>query len=173
MIILAYKAGDIMNKEEIGAILKKMRLDSGMTQKEVAERLGRNQPIIGHWESGYSQPDANTLFTLCDIYGASVDEAFGFNKNNNVLSSGDHDLLKKYHCLDIHGKKMVDFTLSEEYARCCSEEVEINDDNIIPYPQYPTVTKKDIKSFAARNKKKGITEEKIAELIYTLFPDGG
>ena len=48
----------------------------------------------------------------------------------------------------------------------------IDDDNIVPYPEYPTVTKKDIKSFVARNKKKDLTEKDIADLIYTLFPNG-
>ena len=56
-----------MTKEEIGAVLKGLRTDSGKTQKEVAEILGRTQQIIGHWETGYSQPDANTLFRLCEI----------------------------------------------------------------------------------------------------------
>ena len=68
-----------MTKEEIGKILKQLRIDAGMTQKEVAEALGKSQPLIGHWETGYSQPDANTLFTLCSLYGTTVDKAFGFD----------------------------------------------------------------------------------------------
>ncbi|WP_052446766.1 helix-turn-helix transcriptional regulator [Candidatus Soleaferrea massiliensis] len=69
-----------MTKEEIGAVLKKLRLNCGMTQQQVADALSRKQQVIGHWETGYAQPDADTLFTLCDLYGASIDEAFGFKK---------------------------------------------------------------------------------------------
>lgn len=69
-----------MTKEQIGAVLKDLRMKTGKTQKEVAEILGRKQQIIGHWETGYSQPDANTLFTLCELYGTTVDSAFGFTK---------------------------------------------------------------------------------------------
>lgn len=72
-----------MTKEQIGDILRQLRLSAQMTQKEAAEKLGRRQQIIGHWETGYSQPDADTLFQLCDIYGASVDEAFGFKQKNS------------------------------------------------------------------------------------------
>lgn len=161
-----------MTKAEIGLILKELRIASGKTQKEVAEILGRKQQIIGHWETGYSQPDANTLFTLCDIYGTTVDDAFGFNKKTNTLSPDDFILLKKYHSLDEHGKKIIDFTLTEEFNRCETAKDTIDDDNIVPYPEYPTVTKKDIKSFVARNKKKDLTEKDIADLIYTLFPNG-
>lgn len=69
-----------MTKQEIGQILKSARESVGLTQKQVAERLGRRQQIVGHWETGYSQPDANTLFELCDMYGISIDDAFGKKK---------------------------------------------------------------------------------------------
>lgn len=65
-----------MTKQEIGQILKAAREAKGLTQKQVAERIGRGQQIVGHWETGYAQPDANTLFVLCDIYEISIDEAF-------------------------------------------------------------------------------------------------
>lgn len=75
-----------MTKQEIGRVLRAAREAKEMTQKQVAEMLGRRQQIVGHWETGYAQPDANTLFELCDIYGLSIDEAFG-------KKSASHDVL--------------------------------------------------------------------------------
>lgn len=106
-----------MNKEEIGAILKDLRNSSNLTQKEVAGILGRKQQIVGHWETGYSQPDANTLFALCEIYGTTVDKAFGFNKKEFHVSSNDMELLKKYRNLDDHGRESVDIILNRESQR--------------------------------------------------------
>lgn len=106
-----------MTKEEIGKILKNLRISSGMTQKEVAERLGRKQQIIGHWETGYSQPDANTLFVLCDIYGTSVDEAFGFTKNPKNIAKVNLEILEKYESLDDFGKEFVKIVLNREVKR--------------------------------------------------------
>ncbi len=105
-----------MTKEEIGLVLKQLRVACGMTQKEVAEKIGRKQQIIGHWETGYAQPDANTLFLLCDIYGTTVDEAFGFLKNKNI-SASEYDYIKKYRSLDPQGKKHIDYELNREVAR--------------------------------------------------------
>ena len=105
-----------MTKEEIGEKLKAKRISCGMTQQEVAEKIGRKQPVVGHWETGYSQPDANTLFKLCDIYGTTVDDVFGFTKKNTFTKS-EYDHIQKYRDLDPHGKKMVDFTLQEEWER--------------------------------------------------------
>lgn len=107
-----------MTKEEIGITLKQLRLKSGMTQKEVAEKLGRKQQIVGHWETGYSQPDANTLFTLCELYGTTVDEAFGFIRKSTAISSSEYGHIKKYRILDEHGKDIVDMVLAKEYERC-------------------------------------------------------
>lgn len=106
-----------MTKEEIGQILKELRLSSGMTQKEVAKKLGRNQPIVGHWETGYAQPDANTLFTLCDIYGTTVDAAFGFKKSDITISKKDLEHIEKYQALDAPGRTHVDTILQWETER--------------------------------------------------------
>ncbi len=105
-----------MTKEEIGQILKKLRISCEMTQKEVAEKLGRKQQIIGHWETGYAQPDANTLFMLCDIYGVTVDDAFGFKKNNDI-SSIEYEHILKYRSLDDTGKAHIDYELNREVKR--------------------------------------------------------
>ena len=114
MISLQLKRGENMTKEEIGLVLKRLRISCGLT--EVAEKIGRKQQIVGHWETGYAQPDANTLFTLCDIYGVTVDDAFGFQKKTDI-SILEYERIKKYRDLDHHGKKMVDFTLNEEWER--------------------------------------------------------
>lgn len=85
-----------MTKEEIGRILQNLRKQAGLTQKQVGEMLGRKQQVIGHWETGYSQPDADTLFELCRIYGVSVNKAFGFPEFDPVLDSFHKQLIEAY-----------------------------------------------------------------------------
>lgn len=72
-----------MTKDEIAAVLKKIRLDAGMTQREAAAKINRKQQTLASWETGQSQPDANTLFVLCSIYDTTVDKAFGFAKTDD------------------------------------------------------------------------------------------
>lgn len=101
-----------MTKEDIGAVLRQLRSRAGMTQKEVAEKMGRKQQAVGHWETGYSQPDANTLFALCDLYGVSVDEAFGFQKNG--ITVYELRFLEKYRSLSPAARSHVDAVLQWE-----------------------------------------------------------
>lgn len=147
-----------MTKEEIGSVLKGLRINNGKTQKEVAEILGRTQQIIGHWETGYSQPDANTLFKLCEIYGTTVDEAFGFKKENLLVTKKDIDILRKYHNLDPHGREMVDFILEKECERskALEEQKEEIDNNIVEMQSH-------LKTNAARPR----TDIKIPEGVDT------
>lgn len=112
-----------MTKEEIGKILKQLRLDAGKTQKEVATLLGKSQQLIGHWETGYSQPDANTLFILCRIYGTTVDKAFGFEDENSI-SRYESAFIEKYRRLDNHGKEIISLLLEKELQRCSSESAD-------------------------------------------------
>lgn len=92
-----------MTKQEIGQILRVAREAKGLSRKQVAEAMERNEKIVGHWETGYSQPDANTLFKLCDLYDLSIDEAFGKKKiveerSNNETGSNSNefaDVLRK------------------------------------------------------------------------------
>jgi transcriptional regulator with XRE-family HTH domain len=120
-----------MTKEEIGKILKQLRIDAGMTQKEVAEALGKSQPLIGHWETGYSQPDANTLFTLCSLYGTTVDKAFGFDSEDN-LTRYELSFIEKFRQLDNHGKELMSILLEKELQRCNASSVKGEEAKSIP-----------------------------------------
>ncbi len=115
-----------MTREEIAKILKNARIESGLTQKQAAEALGKKQQTLASWETAQSQPDANTLFLLCEIYGISADEAFGFkNKNNtNNLSKEEQNLIKKFRCLDDSGKETVEVVLNTQYKRCIGADRE-------------------------------------------------
>lgn len=66
----------MMTKLEIADILKRIRKSTGLTQQQLADKLGKSQQIVGHWETGYSQPDMSTLFELFNMYGISLDETF-------------------------------------------------------------------------------------------------
>ncbi len=66
----------MMSKGEIAAILKNLRKMSGLTQQQLADLMGRSQQVIGHWETGYSQPDIGALLELFKLYDKSIDEIF-------------------------------------------------------------------------------------------------
>lgn len=46
----------------------------GLTQKEVAEKLGVDQSAVSFWETGKTHPRASLLMRLARLYGCTVDD---------------------------------------------------------------------------------------------------
>lgn len=53
--------------------LTTLRKSSGLTQAQLAERLGYSDKAVSRWEKGDTLPDINVLYELCDYYGITID----------------------------------------------------------------------------------------------------
>ena len=62
-----------------GKLLCDLRKSKGLTQKEVADKLGIVPKTVSKWETGHGFPDISTLSSLADILGVS----------ERILLSGD------------------------------------------------------------------------------------
>lgn len=61
----------------LAQFLKDKRVASGMSQKEVADKLGYSTPqFISNWERGVSSPPINALKQLGVMYKVKPDELF-------------------------------------------------------------------------------------------------
>ena len=95
-----------MKNPKIGHVLKYYRKLNDLSVNEVSELLTKyNSPAaaktIYAWENSTTQPDADTLMLLCEIYNIeNILEAFGYKeKNTNApLSLTEHEknLVLKY-----------------------------------------------------------------------------
>lgn len=54
--------------------LKTLRKESGMLQRELAQKLNMTKNAVSGWEVGRNQPDYDTLLLICDIFDVSADE---------------------------------------------------------------------------------------------------
>lgn len=57
----------------LSKILKHRRIELGLTQKEVAEKLNVTHQTVSSWETGKSIPDVPTIITLSEFYSLSLD----------------------------------------------------------------------------------------------------
>jgi transcriptional regulator with XRE-family HTH domain len=53
-----------------------LRKDSGLTQAQVAEKLGYSDKAVSRWENGDTLPDINVLNQLCRYYGIELSMLF-------------------------------------------------------------------------------------------------
>ena len=105
-----------MASKDFSNRLKELRKRAGYTQKEVYEHFNIPQSTFSSWEVGKSEPSGEMLMQLCDFYKCDIMKEFS-KGDDDIVTNTDLELLKMYHALDEHGRKMVDFTLKEEYER--------------------------------------------------------
>ena len=65
---------DNMKKQTMGMMIAALRKEQGMTQLELAEKMGVTDKAVSKWERDLSCPDISTLPKLAEIFGISVDD---------------------------------------------------------------------------------------------------
>ena len=63
-----------MKKDSMGKVIAAKRRELGMTQLDLAEKMGVTDKAVSKWERGLSCPDVSSLPRLAEILGMSVDE---------------------------------------------------------------------------------------------------
>lgn len=56
-----------------GKNLQEFRKERGLSQEELAEKMGVSRQAIGKWESGGGYPEAEKLIELCEVLDCSMD----------------------------------------------------------------------------------------------------
>lgn len=63
-----------MDQIKIGKFIASCRKERGMTQANLAEKLGISDRAISKWETGKSMPDSGIMLELCDLLKINVNE---------------------------------------------------------------------------------------------------
>ena len=63
-----------MNQQRIGAFLKELRHERGITQEKLAEQFHTTNRSVSRWENGKSMPDVSILLELAQFYQVDIRE---------------------------------------------------------------------------------------------------
>ena len=74
----------------IGTIIQQKRKDAGLTQAQLADRLGVTAPAVNRWEKDLSFPDATLLAPLARCLKTDLNELFSFYDS---LSAKERELI--------------------------------------------------------------------------------
>ena len=72
--ISSSKGGNHVDLIKIGKYIAGKRKELGMTQRQVAEKLGMSDKSVSKWERGVCLPDVSVYSDLCSILGISINE---------------------------------------------------------------------------------------------------
>lgn len=94
--------------------IQKYRKERGLTQEELADKLGVTFQAVSKWENAKSAPDISFLPVMAELFGCSIDELFSREiktEINNELCTelpwNDDDIIRGVVCL---GRKILQVT---------------------------------------------------------------
>ena len=69
---------------ELGKKIRQLRNKAGMTQEQLAERLGVSAQSVSKWENAVAMPDITLLPALSGAFGVSIDELFSLTTEQRL-----------------------------------------------------------------------------------------
>lgn len=69
-----------MNNNYIGKTIKELRLDEGISQRELGKRLGVSNQAVSFWECGQREPDLDMLLKIAKYFQVTTDFLLGIEK---------------------------------------------------------------------------------------------
>lgn len=69
-------------KKTLGTIITELRKQHGMTQLELAEKMGVTDKAVSKWERDLSCPDINSIPQLAEILEVSVEDLMQVKKDH-------------------------------------------------------------------------------------------
>ncbi|AYD39598.1 helix-turn-helix domain-containing protein [Clostridium fermenticellae] len=76
---------------EIGSKIKKIRESKGLTQKQLAEKIGVTPVTITRYENDNRKPDFDTLEKIADYFNVSIDYLLGRTDSKEIISNPKKD----------------------------------------------------------------------------------
>ena len=83
-------------KYELGNRIKRLRKELGISQKELAERIGVSNSRVSNWEQGINRPDADILADICKALNVSPSELLDVRLSPEDLSDQERKVIMAY-----------------------------------------------------------------------------
>jgi transcriptional regulator with XRE-family HTH domain len=90
---------------EIGERIARLRKERGITQVEMAERLGLSQPVVSDYERGALRIHGELIARLAKILRVSADEILGLQKDAPARGPRDNAIARRLRDIDLLPKR--------------------------------------------------------------------
>ena len=84
-----------MDVVKFGSFLKELRKEHGLTQEELAEKLGVTNRTVSRWETGSNIPDIDILIYLSEFYQVDLKELLDGEKKEIEHKTEDTQIVRQ------------------------------------------------------------------------------
>ena len=114
--------GEVIDMDcgKVGELIRRLRLEQGMTQRQLADRLNLSDKTVSKWERGQGCPDVTLLGELSEILGVELTRMLAGDLAPNEMDGGNMKKAKYCVCPVCGG-----FTVSTGGAEisCCGRRL--------------------------------------------------
>ena len=103
---------DMARRMRMANLIRQKRLQAGLEQAELAERIGVTPAAVGNWERCIARPDFDTIPKLCSVLRISATELLNMEPEMG-LNGDERDVLASYRRMNPANKRMVRTLISE------------------------------------------------------------
>lgn len=101
---------------KVGNLIKKLRKEKNMTQKQLSDEMNISDKTISKWERGLGCPDVSLLGELSKIFKVNIDKILSGEMDCNMLNGGNMKKIKFYACPTCGN---ITTSLGEAEISCC------------------------------------------------------
>ena len=109
-----------MDQIKTGELIRKLRTDMRLTQKQLAEKLHVSDKAVSKWECGNGCPDLSLLTALSEVFGTDTDTLLTGEILKNEREKGDMKKLRFYICNDCGN---IITATSDAAVTCCGNKL--------------------------------------------------
>lgn len=110
-----------MDAEKTGALIRALRMEQGLTQAALAERLHVTDKAVSKWERGQGCPDLPMLPALAGVFQVSVESILAGELRGSERNGGNMKRIRFY-CCPVCGNVMT--ATGEAEIACCGRRLE-------------------------------------------------
>lgn len=109
-----------MDQIKTGELIKRLRTEIGLTQKQLAERISVSDKAVSKWETGNGCPDISLISALAEVFGTDIQSLLSGEIDKNESEVGNMKKLKFYVCKDCGN---IITATSEAAVTCCGNRL--------------------------------------------------
>ena len=109
-----------MDCVKIGKLIRALRKDQGLTQRQLAAAMNISEQAVSKWERGLGFPDVSLLPELSEVLGVSPETVLSGEMDANDLVGGNMKKLNYYACPACGG---LTFCTGAAEVSCCGRKL--------------------------------------------------
>lgn len=119
-LLISVVFGYNMDQIKTGRIIRQLRTQRGLTQKQLAERINVSDKAVSKWECGKGCPDVSLLTALADAFGTDVQVLLTGELEKNESEKGNMKKIRFYVCSECQN---IITAAADASVTCCGNRL--------------------------------------------------